>query len=150
MITYNATFSFADFADFPAPKVWELGDAVAEIPHLWKEVGLGLGLSPGHLRGIQENTAGQVRQAQKCFTEVFISWKDGRMSPYTWEMLVSVLLQRRLATDTRQLVTDLHNTLSDRYARIRWELCLFSVFRYQFIHIWLFRTRTMDVNIPCK
>ncbi len=115
MVTYSATFSFADFAVFPAPKIYELGDAVAEIPHLWKDVGLGLGLTAGQLRGIQENTAGQVRQAQKCFTEVFISWKDGRMSLYTWEKLVSVLLQRRFATDTRQLVTDLHNTLSGRY-----------------------------------
>ncbi len=119
MCTYNATFSFADFADFPAPEIGELGDAVAEIPDQWKEVGLGLGLTAGQLRGIQENTAGHVKQAQKCFTEVFISWKDCRTSPYTWETFVSVLLQRRLATDTRQLVTDLHNTLSERYASIR-------------------------------
>ncbi len=119
MITYNATFSSADFADFPAPNVSELVDAVAEISYLWNEVGLGLGLSPGHLRCIQDNFAGQVRQVQKCFTEVFISWNYGRKSPYTWEKLVSVLLQRHLARDTRQLVTDLHKTLSDRFPSIR-------------------------------
>ncbi len=115
MMKYNATFFFADFADFPTPEIYELGDAVAEISHWWKEVGLGLGLTAGQLSDIQQNTAGQVKQAQKCFTEVFIYWKRGRTSQYTWEKLVSVLLQRRFATDTRQLVTDLHNTLSDRY-----------------------------------
>ncbi len=119
LTTYNATFSFADFVDFPAPEIGELGDAVSEISYHWKEVGRGLGLTEGQLGGIQQNTAGQVQQAQKCLTEVFIYWKVSRTSPYTWEKLVSVLLQRRLATDSRQLVTDLHNTLSDRYPSIR-------------------------------
>ncbi len=100
MVTYNATFSFADFADFPDPEINELGNAVADISYHWKEVGLGLGLTEGQLRDIQQDTAGQVKQAQKCFTEVFISWKVGRKSPYTWEKLVSVLLQHRFATDT--------------------------------------------------
>ncbi len=118
MTTYNPTFSFADFVDFPAPKPDELGDVVAGIPHLWYEVGLGLGLEEGQLRGIQHDHAGQVKPTQKCFLAVFTAWKDGRTSPYTWEKLVSVLLQRLLVTDTRQLVTDLHNTLSVKYPSV--------------------------------
>ncbi len=113
------TFSFADFTHFPAPEIDELGDAVAEISYLWQDVGLGLGLTAGQLRGIQTNTAGHVKQAQKCFTEVFISWRDGRTSPYTWQMLVSVLLRPQFRTDTRQLVVDLHKALSEKYLRIR-------------------------------
>ncbi len=119
MTTYNTIFSFADFADFPAPEIYELGDVVAGIPDLWKQVRLGLGLEEGQLRGIQQDHAGQVKPTQKGFLAIFTAWKDGRTSPYTWEMLVSVLLQRLLATDTRKLVTDLNNTLSAKYPNIR-------------------------------
>ncbi len=110
---------FADFKGFHVPEISELNAAVTEIQYLWEDVGLGLGLTAGQLRTIKTNTAGHVRQAQKCFTEVFISWRDGRTSTYAWEKLVSVLLQPDIRNDTKDHVFKLYKTLSAKYPSIR-------------------------------
>ena len=109
------TYLFPDFTGFPVPKLGELCELAASFPHLWRQVGIGLGVDDGRLNGIQANNAHAPKHCQECFTDVFISWRDGITSPYTWEILVTVLLREDMVIDTRYAVNKLYDTLSHQY-----------------------------------
>lgn len=103
---------FTDFTGFPVPKLGELCELTASFPHLWRQVGISLGVDDGMLKGIQANHAREPNHCQECFTEVFIHWRDGETSPYTWEKLVTVLLREDLVAETQFAVNRLYDTLS--------------------------------------
>ncbi len=109
-------FSISDFAVFNdhPPELHELCDAATEIADLYDQIGMGLGLTDRRLKIIQANTAGRPNQMQQCLTEVFSYWRSGRTLPYTWETFASVLLQPRLAPETKLLLTELQN-LAHKY-----------------------------------
>ncbi len=110
-------FSISDFAVFNdhPPELHELCNAAAEIADLYDQIGMGLGLTRGQLRIIRADTAGRPNQTQLCLTEVFSYWRSGRTLPYTWETFASVLLQPRLAPETKLLLIELHKNLAHKY-----------------------------------
>ena len=65
-----------------------LNEVAAEIPTLWREMGLELGLSHHHLDCIETE---QNRKQIRCFGEVLRSWREQQTAPYTWETIIQVL-----------------------------------------------------------
>ncbi len=105
---------FAVFNDHP-PELHELCKSAAEIAAMYDQIGMGLGLTRGQLRIIRADTAGRPNQMQQCLTEVVSYWRSGRTLPYTWETFASVLLQPRLAPETKLLLTELQKNLARKY-----------------------------------
>ena len=65
-----------------------LNEVAAEIPTLWREMGLELGLSHHHLDCIETE---QNRKQIRCFGEVLRSWREQQTAPYTWETIIQAL-----------------------------------------------------------
>ena len=89
--------TFIDFATHPddytglryEPKDIDLlNEVAAEIPTLWREIGLELGLSHRHLDCIETE---QNKKQIRCFGEVLRSWREQQTAPYTWETIIRAL-----------------------------------------------------------
>ena len=65
-----------------------LNEVAAEIPTLWREMGLELGLSHHHLDCIETE---QNRKQIRCFGEVLRSWREQQTAPYTWETIIQAM-----------------------------------------------------------
>ena len=65
-----------------------LNEVAAEIPTLWREIGLELGLADHHLDCIETE---QNRKQIRCFGEVLRSWREQQTAPYTWETIIRAL-----------------------------------------------------------
>ena len=65
-----------------------LNEVAAEIPTLWREMGLELGLAHHHLDCIETE---QNRKQIRCFGEVMKSWREQQTAPYTWETIIRAL-----------------------------------------------------------
>ena len=68
-----------------------LNEVAAEIPTLWREMGLELGLSHHHLDCIETE---QNKKQIRCFEEVLKSWREQQTAPYTWETIIQALQKR--------------------------------------------------------
>ena len=65
-----------------------LNEVAAEIPTLWREVGMELGLKPHQLDCIEiEQNRNQVR----CFGAAFRKWMEQQTSPCTWATIIQAL-----------------------------------------------------------
>ena len=64
-----------------------LNEVAAEIPTLWRETGLELGLVDHHLDCIETE---QNRRQIRCFG-VLRSWREQQTAPYTWETIIRAL-----------------------------------------------------------
>ena len=65
-----------------------INEVAAEIPMLWREIGLELGLADHHLDCIETE---QNRKQFRCFREVLRSWREQQTAPYTWETIIRAL-----------------------------------------------------------
>ena len=68
-----------------------LNEVAAEIPTLWREMGLELGLAHHHLDCIETE---QNRKQIRCFGEVMKSWREQQTAPYTWETIIQALQKK--------------------------------------------------------
>ena len=57
-------------------------------------MGAGLKVNEDDLLAIQDENAGRVEPHINCYIVVFTKWREGVTSPYTWENLVRVLLDK--------------------------------------------------------
>ena len=73
------------------PKDDLLNEVAAEIPTLWREMGLELGLAHHHLDCIETE---QNRKQIRCFGEVLNSWREQQTAPYTWETIIRALQKK--------------------------------------------------------
>ena len=80
-----------------------LNEVAAEIPTLWREVGMELGLKPHQLDCIEiEQNRNQIR----CFGAVFRKWREQQTTPCTWATIIQALQtkavsQHRLAQELK-------------------------------------------------
>ena len=86
-----------------APEFADLMNEVAtEIPDKWKEVAIGLGLTPSDIKRIETDIPTQ--KSNLCYIEVFDTWKKSDKK-YTWETLLKTL--RTKLVNTPSLATAL-------------------------------------------
>ena len=94
MYNVSLTLNFATYPDDYTGLQYEpkdidlLNEVAAEIPTLWKEMGLELGLSLRHLDCIETE---QNKKQIRCFGEVLTSWREQQTAPYTWETIIRAL-----------------------------------------------------------
>ena len=75
-----------------APELCDLMNEVAtEIPNMWEEVAIGLGLTAPDINRIKANN---TQNPNHYFVNVFDTWKKGAQKPYTWETLITTLKTR--------------------------------------------------------
>jgi len=92
-----------------APEFADLMNEVAtEIPDKWKEVAIGLGLTPSDIKRIETDIPTQ--KSNLCYIEVFDTWKKRDLKKYTWETLLKTL--RTKLVNTPSLATALERRLT--------------------------------------
>ena len=74
--------------DYEPSDVDFLNKVAAEIPTLWKEVGIQLGLGPYQLDCIETE---ENRNQLRCFSTVFRKWREQQTTPYTWATIIQAL-----------------------------------------------------------
>ena len=92
------------------PKYIDLINKVAtEIPTLWREIGLELGLAHHRLDCIETE---QNRKQIRCFGEVLRSWREQHTAPYTWETIIRALQTKVVGQ------YELAQTLKKKFAKL--------------------------------
>lgn len=78
------------------------------VAHLWREVGLALGMCSSSLERIRSNNS---RSVEHCFTKVLAAWLKGENrshdSPTTWKGMVTALWRGLRQENVYQLVEKL-------------------------------------------
>ena len=87
-----------------------LNEVAAEIPTLWREMGLELGLAHPHLDCIETE---QNRKQIRCFEEVLNSWRKQQTAPYTWETIIQALQKKAVGQ------YELAQILKKKFAKLR-------------------------------
>ena len=93
MYIHTHSIDYTDFGLFKdPPKLIDLINFVgADCQAFWMAIGQLLEIKQGHLQAIQLQRAGQPSAALSSITAVFIQWRDGMTSEYSWKKLAEVL-----------------------------------------------------------
>ena len=86
-----------------------LNEVAAEIPTLWREMGLELGLAHHHLDCIETE---QNKKQIRCFGEVLRTWREQQKTPYTWETIIRALQTKAVSQ------YELAHTLKKKFAQL--------------------------------
>ena len=94
-----------------------LNEVAAEIPTLWREVGMELGLKPHQLDCIETE---QNRNQVQCFGAVFRRWREQQTTPCTWATIIQALQtkavsQHKLAQELKKKFVTPWNTIVSLY-----------------------------------
>ena len=106
MALSHSQMSILDYDMNPRTLIDLLNEVASEIPTLWREMALQLGLAHHHLDCFKTE---QNKKQIRCFGEVLRSWREQQTTPYTWETIIRALQTK--AVSQYKLAQILKNSL---------------------------------------